>query len=92
MLLRDLVKEAVGAQIGLLDRLGGALLGAVRIALIAITMVLIFDELIPAQAQPSFLAGSQLRPMLSAAGQRGFKSLPPEITAYLDQLKRGHGL
>jgi len=92
MLLRDLVKEAVGTHIGLLDRLGGAMLGAVRVGLIAITMVLIFDELIPAHAQPSFLVGSQLRPMLSAAGQRGFKSLPPDVTAYIDQLKRSHGI
>jgi membrane protein required for colicin V production len=46
--------------------------------------------LIPAGQQPAFLTGSQLRPMLSAAGQRGFKSLPPEVTAYIDQLKRTH--
>jgi membrane protein required for colicin V production len=92
MVLRSLVNEAVGTQIGLLDRLGGAGLGAVRIGLIAITLVLIFDQLIPAHAQPSFLAGSQLRPLLSAAGQRGFKSLPPDVTAYIDQLKRSHGI
>jgi membrane protein required for colicin V production len=89
-LLRSALDEAVGSQIGIVDRLGGAALGAVRVGLIAITMVLIFDELIPAHAQPSFLVGSQLRPILSAAGQRGFKSLPPDVAAYLDQLKRSH--
>jgi membrane protein required for colicin V production len=92
ILLRSALDEAVGSQVGLVDRLGGATLGAVRVGLIAITMVLIFDELIPARAQPSFLVGSQLRPMLSAAGQRGFKSLPPDVSAYIDQLKHNHRL
>jgi hypothetical protein len=55
--------------------------------LIAVTMVLIFDQLIPPTLQPAFLTGSQLRPMLSMAGQSGVRSLPPEATAYIDQLK-----
>jgi membrane protein required for colicin V production len=29
-----------------------------------------------------------LRPLLSAAGQMGLKSLPPDIAAYVDRLKR----
>jgi hypothetical protein len=28
--------------------------------------------------------------MLSAAGQKGFRSLPPEATAMIDQFKRDH--
>ncbi len=92
MLLRIAIDQAVGAQIGLFDQLGGAALGAVRVGLVAITMVLIFDELIPANAQPAFLAGSQLRPLLSAAGQQGFKSLPPDVAAYLAQWKQSHRL
>jgi len=39
--------------------------------LVAVTMVLIFDRIIPANRQPAFLAGSQLRPILLIAGQRG---------------------
>lgn len=89
-LLRLAVDDLIGSQIGWADRFGGAALGAVRVFLVAVTMVLIFDQMIPAKAQPSFLAGSHLRPMLSKAGQTGFKSLPPEVTAYIEQLKRTH--
>lgn len=89
-LLRMAVNDMIGSDIGLGDRLGGAALGAIRVFLIAVTMVLIFDQLIPPTLQPGFLVGSQLRPMLSAAGQKGFKSLPPEATAMIDQFKRDH--
>ena len=89
-LLRMAVNDMIGSDIGLGDRLGGAALSAVRVLLVAVTMVLIFDRLIPPDQQPAFLVGSQLRPMLSMAGQSGFKSLPPEATAYIDQLKRDH--
>jgi membrane protein required for colicin V production len=63
-------------------------LGAVRIALVAVTTVLVFDRIIPADREPAFLKGSQLRPILLMAGQRGLKSLPPDITAFIDQLKK----
>ena len=89
-LLRMMVNDAIGPDIGIGDRLGGAALGALRVFLIAVTMVLIFDQLIPPNLQPAFLAGSQLRPMLSMAGQQGFRSLPPEATAYIEQFKRDH--
>jgi hypothetical protein len=52
-------------------------------------MVLVFDRLIPPDREPAFLRGSQLRPILSKAGQMGLKSLPPETTAFIDQLKKG---
>ena len=42
--------------------------------------------------QPAFLAQSKVRPYLSAAGQAGVKSLPPEIAEYIDRLKRARGL
>jgi membrane protein required for colicin V production len=60
----------------------------VRVGLVAITLVLIFDSLVPSDRQPAYLAGSQLRPLLSAAGQKGFKSLPPEVAATIDRLKK----
>ena len=87
-LMRMALDETIGTQAGLGDRLGGALLGAVRVGLVAITLVLIFDSLVPSDRQPAYLAGSQLRPLLSAAGQRGFKSLPPEVAATIDRLKK----
>ena len=82
------VKELVGATISLPDRFAGAMLGAVRIALVAVTLVLIFDRIIPPNRQPAFLIGSKLRPILLAAGQQGLRSLPRNVTAYIDQLKR----
>jgi membrane protein required for colicin V production len=91
-LLRMAINDTIGPEIGLGDRLGGAALGAVRVFLIAVTLVLIFDRLIPATLQPTFLAGSQLRPMLSRAGQMGFRSLPPETIAMIDQFRRDHRL
>ena len=87
-LMRMALDETIGSEAGIADRLAGALLGAVRVGLVATTLVLIFDSLVPSDRQPSFLAGSQLRPLLSAAGQKGFKSLPPEVTATIDRLKK----
>ncbi len=76
-----------GVEIGLPDRLGGSLLGLIRVGLIAVTAVLVFDRIIPAGRDPAFLAGSRLRPMLSMAGQKGLKALPPETAAFIDQIK-----
>lgn len=87
-LMRMAVDEIVGPGAGLGDRLAGAALGAVRVGLVAVTLVLIFDQLVPADRQPPWLIGSQLRPLLSAAGQKGFRSLPPDIAATIDRLKR----
>jgi membrane protein required for colicin V production len=86
-LLRTAINETVGPRISLPDRLAGSLLGAARIVLVAVTMVLIFDRIIPSDRQPAFLSGSQLRPILLMAGQKGLKSLPPDVTAYIDRLK-----
>jgi membrane protein required for colicin V production len=91
-LLRTVISEFTGPDAGLFDRVAGALLGAVRIFLIAVLIVVIFDRLIPADRQPPFLAGSRLRPYLSEAGRRGLQSLPPEIEDYIDRVKRERGL
>ena len=86
--MRMAIDETVGPQAGIADRLAGAALGAVRIGLVAVTLVLTFDLLAPSGRQPAFLAGSQLRPLLSEAGQKGLKSLPPDVVAYIDRLKK----
>jgi membrane protein required for colicin V production len=91
-LLRMAIDDAIGQHIGLGDRLAGAALGAMRVVLIAVTLVLIFDELVPASMQPPYLVGSRFRPTLSMLGQKGFKTLPPDVTAAIDQLKRDHRL
>ena len=72
-LLRMALDETIGPGAGIGDRLAGAALGAVRAGLVAITLVLIFDRLVPVDRQPAYLTGSQLRPLLSAAGQKGFR-------------------
>jgi hypothetical protein len=84
---RMALDDTVGSA-GIGDRLGGMLLGAVRVGLVAVTLVLVFDQLVPSDHQPAFLTGSHLRPLLSMAGQKGFKSLPPEVTATIDRLKQ----
>jgi membrane protein required for colicin V production len=87
-LMRMALDETIGPQAGIGDRLAGAVLGAVRVGLVAITLVLIFDSLVPSDRQPAYLAGSQLRPLLSVAGQKGFRSLPPDVAATIDRLKK----
>ncbi len=86
--MRMAVDDAIGPSAGIGDRLGGAALGVVRVGLVAMTLVLVFDQLVPADRQPAFLIGSQLRPLLSEVGQRGFKSLPPDVAAMIDRFKR----
>jgi membrane protein required for colicin V production len=90
--LRMAVGEMIGPEAGLGDRLAGAALGAVRVGLVAVTLVLIFDRLVPIDRQPAYLTGSQLRPLLSLAGQKGFKSLPPDVATYIDRLKNGRNI
>jgi membrane protein required for colicin V production len=91
-LFRIFVNEIVGPDAGLFDRVAGAALGAVRIFLVAVLIVVVFDRIIPADHQPPLLVGSRLRPYLSAAGQKGLESLPPDVEDYIDRVKREHGL
>ena len=91
-LLRLAVSEMTGQEIGAGDRMAGAMLAAVRIVLLAVVLVLIFDRIIPAGREPAFLAGSKLRPVLSAAGRQGLRSLPPDVTDAIDRLKRERGI
>jgi membrane protein required for colicin V production len=91
-LLRVSVGEFAGSEISLPDRLAGAVLGGVRIFLVAVLVVVIFDRIIASDREPGFLAGSRLRPYLSAAGRMGLQTLPPEVDDYIDRLKRDRGL
>ena len=91
-LYRYAVSELAGSEIGVVDRMAGAMLGAVRILLLAVLMVLIFDRIIPADREPAFLKGSKLQPILLEAGRQGLKTLPPDVEDYIDRLKREHGI
>lgn len=91
-LMRGAVGEMTGRQIGPADRAAGAFLGAVRIVLVAVLIVMVFDRLIPPDREPAFLAGSRLRPILSQAGAQGLRQLPPNVTEFIDRLKRERGL
>jgi membrane protein required for colicin V production len=84
---RIMVNEAIGDDPGIADRLGGAALGSLRVGLIATSVVLVFDRIIPLGREPSFLEGSQLRPLFSEIGKRGFRSLPREAAAAIDRLR-----
>src|SRR5579859_174255 len=86
-LARMMVDEAIGDDPGIGDRLGGAALGALRVGLVATSLVLVFDRIIPPGREPAFLAGSQLRPLFSEVGKRGFQSLPSEAVAAIDRLR-----
>ncbi len=85
---RMALEDAIGSEAGIGDRLAGAALAIVRTGLVAVTFVMTFDQLSSSGRQPAYLAGSQLRPLLSAAGQKGFNSLPPSAVAYIDRLKQ----
>ncbi len=91
-LCRAAVKELVGAHVSIPDRVAGALLGAVRVGLLAVVLVLVFDRIIPPGREPAFLRGSQWRPALSSLGRQGLQSLPPDVAAYIDRMKRERGL
>ena len=91
-LLRLAVSEAVGPTVSLPDRAAGAALGAVRVGLLAVLLVVIFDRMIPPKLEPPFLKESRLRPILSVAGQNGLKTLPPEAALYIDRLKKERGI
>ena len=91
-LLRLAVNEMVGPNISIPDRAAGAVLGALRVALLAVLLVIIFDRIIPPGREPNFLKGSQWRPVLSNAGQHGLQTLPPEVEQYIDRLKRQRGI
>src|SRR6202030_4472257 len=84
-LSRIVVGEFVGPDVGAFDRVAGAALGAVRIGLIAVLIVVVFDRVIPADRQPQFLVGSKLRPYLSAAGPAGLRALPAARERYMDR-------
>jgi membrane protein required for colicin V production len=85
---RMALEDAIGPDPGVGDRLAGSGLAIVRTGLVALTFVMSFDQLSSSGRQPGFLAGSYLRPLFSAAGQKAFNSLPPSAVAYIDRLKQ----
>src|SRR6201996_8314973 len=85
---RVAIDDAIGSETGLGDRLLGALLGAARVGLVAITLVAVFDQLVPADRQPGYLTRAPMCPLLSLGGPRGPPSLPPDAASYIDRLKR----
>lgn len=91
-MLRSAVGLVSGDDVSVPDRAAGAALGAIRIVLLAVLMVLIFDRIIPAKREPAWLAQSQLRPLLAAAGEQGVRKLPPDVIAQIDRLKKERGI
>jgi membrane protein required for colicin V production len=91
-LLRNAVGLVSGDTITMPDRISGGALGALRVFLLAILMVLIFERIIPAKHEPAWLAQSRIRPLLSAAGEQGVRTLPPDVLAQIDRMKKAHGI
>jgi membrane protein required for colicin V production len=58
-LLRFAISEMIGRNVSIPDCVAGALLGAVRVGLLAVVVVLVFDGIIPPSREPGFLRGSQ---------------------------------
>jgi membrane protein required for colicin V production len=93
--LGSLMRGAVGGaagRMGIIDRMLGAVLGAVRIGLLAVLMVMIFERIIPPAAEPDWLKQSQLRPYLSVAGAQGLRALPPQVNEMIEKFRRERGL
>lgn len=91
-LLRFAVSEMTGPHASLPDRVAGAALGAVRVGLLAVLLAVVFDRIVPPGREPAFLRGSQWRPVLSKAGQAGLQTLPSDVEATIDRLKRDRGI
>jgi len=86
--LRFAAQDLFGHDIHPADRVAGAFLGALRIALVAVAVIVVFDRVLPDERQPELLRASRLKPTLSLCGRLGLRSLPPELAAQIDQLKR----
>ena len=54
-LMRQMVAGLAGDDVPLFDRFAGLVLGATRALLVAVTIVLIFDRIIPSGYDPEFL-------------------------------------
>ena len=92
-LFRNGVDEFIDAMSALFDRVAGAVLGAVRILLVAVLIVVVFDRIIPADRQPPFCSARSCGPICQRAGQKGLQShCRPTSTRYIDRLKRERGL
>ncbi len=76
--------DAIGTETGILDRLAGAVLGAVRAGLVAITLVLIFDQLVPADRQSAFPTACICDCPVDRRAKGAPKSLPPGCDAHIE--------
>jgi membrane protein required for colicin V production len=95
IVLGGLMRGAVGGaagRMGLIDRMLGAVFGALRIGFLAVLLVMIFERIIPPGSEPDWFKQSQIRPYLSAAGAQGLRALPPQIADTIDRFKRERGL
>jgi membrane protein required for colicin V production len=91
-MMRSAVTGLTGGHTVFIDRVLGAVLGAVRVFFVAVLLVLIFKSIVPPGREPSWYAESKLRPFLAVAGEQGLRSLPPQVTDYIEKLKRERGL
>jgi membrane protein required for colicin V production len=87
-LLRFAADDLFGRGVHPADRAAGALVGLVRVSMVAIFVIAVFDRLLPDDRQPGLLRYSRLKPVLSLCGRLGLRSLPPELAAQIDRIKK----
>jgi membrane protein required for colicin V production len=91
-LMRGAVSGVTSGHMVLADRMLGAVLGVLRIGLVAVVFILILDRMVPAGQEPEWLKSSQLRPYLAAAGALGLRALPPQALDYVERFRRERGI
>ena len=86
-LLGQRILEAM--QLGLMNRVGGGLAGAVTGVLVHLVVVVVFCQLAPARTVESQVAGSYTQRLVDAAGVRWKVALGKEQANEVDYLLRG---
>jgi membrane protein required for colicin V production len=73
----------IDSRIGALDRTLGFIFGAARGILIVVVAVQFFNEWVPPDKHPAWIAGSKSKPFLDDLGEKLKNALPEDVAALL---------
>lgn len=73
----------IDSRIGALDRTLGFIFGAARGILIIVVAVQFFNEWVPPEKHPAWIAGSKSKPFLDDLGEKLKNALPEDVAALL---------
>ncbi|MDB5556704.1 MAG: cvpA [Rhizobium sp.] len=73
----------IDSRIGALDRTLGFIFGAARGILIVVVAVQFFNEWVPPEKHPAWIAGSKSKPFLDDLGEKLKNALPEDVAALL---------